>query len=130
VAIYRYRDLAAWQLAAAFKEELFRVQCASDRAQRDLRYRSQLLEAGSVVDKDIAEGFLRRSPRDFARFLGFALGSLAEAEERLRDGIALGYFTSAECEGCLNLAKRATVAIARLRASQYRYAESHRRGRT
>lgn len=119
-----YSDLMAWQLADGFKREVMGLVRDRPRVQEDLRYRSQLLEAACVVDKDVAEGFLRRSPRDFARFLRFAHGSLAEAELRLRDGIILGYFSPAECAEAFRFAKRATVAITRLRDSQLRFAES------
>jgi four helix bundle protein len=114
-----YAELTAWQLAEQFKREVFRLQATSASAGRDLRYRSQLLEAAAVVEKDVAEGFLRASPGDFARFLGFALGSLAEAELRLRDGVLLGYFTDAACAESLQLAKRTSVALSRLRLSQF-----------
>jgi four helix bundle protein len=123
-----YSDLTAWQLADGFKKEVFRLVSASPGARSDPRSRSQLLEAARVVDEDIAEGFLRRSPRDFARFLGFAKGSLAEAELRLRDGISEGHFVADDCREAFQLAKRATVALARLQASQVRYANSHRHG--
>jgi len=92
----------------------------SPGAARDWRYRSQVLDASTGVPANISEGFLRYSPRDFARFLDYGLASLAEAERRLHTGIRRGYFTEAECAPVLRLAKRCLVATVRLRRSQKR----------
>lgn len=126
MAVRRYKDLIVWQLADGFKREIFRIASASARAQRDGRYRDQLLSAGSAVSKDIAEGFLRHSAGDFARFLSFALGSLAEAEGRLEDGVELGYFPREDCAEAFRFARRAAVAITRLKVTQQRYARATR----
>jgi len=66
-------------LADAFKSEVFALLKASREAMRDRRVRYQLKDAASGPPKDITEGFVRFSPRDFCRFLDDALGSLREA---------------------------------------------------
>jgi four helix bundle protein len=116
--IRRYRDLIAWQMANAFKSEVLSLVQNSALVQRDLRYRDQLVNASTAVTKDIAEGFLRCSPATFAAFLGYALGSLGEAEDRLEDGVLLGYFRREDCEAALRFGRRAAVAITRLKQSQ------------
>jgi four helix bundle protein len=121
VGVRRYDELIAWQLAEAFKTEVFNLVRQSRSAGADYRYRAQLIESSSAVSKDIAEGFLRYSAGDFARFLAFALGSLGEADRRLADGIELGHFTSERCTEAFRFARRASVAITRLRLSQLRY---------
>jgi len=124
VGVRRYQDLITWQLADAFKNEVTRIVRGSREAWLDLKYRSQVLEASRAVGKDVAEGFLRCSPRQFATFLDYALASMAEAELRLSDGIELAYFPETECHAARRLAKRCTVAILRLKQSQLRYAEA------
>jgi four helix bundle protein len=96
------------------------------QAKRNFKYRDQLQESAAGVSKQIAEGYQRCSPLDFARFLDYALGSLAEAEERLRDGIQLRYFEQAACEKALRYAVRASKAILGLKQSQIRYAARQR----
>jgi four helix bundle protein len=118
VGVRSYRDLWAWQAAQAFKLEVFRLVRGSPPASTDLRYRSQILRATTSVTANIAEGFLRKSPNDFARFLGYAMGSVGEAEERLWDGIHLDYFTEAACAEAFRHARRCTATCARLRRTQ------------
>ena len=118
MVVKRYRDLIAWQMGDAFKKEVFRLVQASEQATKDFRFRSQLLEAARSVPANIAEGFLRFSPGDFGRFLSISLGSLGEAESRLKDGIQLGYFQESKCAAAFNFGKRCAVATVRLKQSQ------------
>jgi four helix bundle protein len=126
--VTRYRDLIAWQVADGFKHEVLTLLVAGGLADRDRRYRDQLANASTAVSKDIAEGFLRYSPAAFARFLDYALGSLGEAEDRMDDGVACGYFTPGQCAEAKRYARRAAVAIVRLKQSQRRYLASHPHG--
>jgi four helix bundle protein len=82
--------------------------------------------AAAAVSKDIADGFLRKSAPQFAQFLDYALGSLAEAEDRLSDGVLLHYFSTEQCRPAVTFAKRCMVAMIRLKQSQVRYARQTR----
>ncbi len=124
--VRRYKDLFAWQLGEGFKREVFRLVKASPEACRDLRYRGQLLDSASAVPKDLAEGFTRHSPAEMMRFIDYALGSLAEAKDRLADGVELDYFAGPDCEEAFRFAKRCTVASLRLKASQRDYLDRQR----
>ena len=121
MSVRRYEDLFAWQLGESFKSEVFRLMKASQEACRDLRYRGQLLDSASAVPKDLAEGFTRHSPAELMRFIDYTLGSLAEAKDRLADGVELGYFAADACEEAFRFAKRCKVASLRLKASQRDY---------
>lgn len=123
MAVRRYQDLIAWQTGDEFKAEIYRIVSGSPAATKDFRYRSQILESARSVPANIAEGFVRYSPREFVRFLGFALGSLVEAEARLRDGIQLGYFRSEDCSAAFRLARRCFTATIRLKQSQARFTD-------
>ena len=124
--VRRYKDFDAWQLAEAFKKEVFRLVRQSPGASRNFKYRDQLREAAGGISKHIAEGYLRCAPLEFVHFLDYALGSLGEAEERLADGVELGYFPEPDCREAFRFAKRCTVATGRLKQSQLRYAEQLR----
>jgi len=129
MAVRRYQDLIAWQLAEEFKREVFRIVQQSKRA-LDLRYRSQLLDAASSITANIVEGFLRYAPAEFARYLAISLGSLGEAETRLRDGILLSYFGESDCALAFQLARRCAVATLRLKRSQHRYLQTRQESKS
>lgn len=126
MAVKRYDELMAWQLAEQFSQETQRLVRASARASQDFRYRNQLLDASSATPKDIAEGFLRFSAATFIQFIDYGLGSLVEAELRLKDGITRGYYSSEDCERALQLARRCLTAMVRLKQSQQRYLHQRR----
>jgi four helix bundle protein len=124
VAVRRYQDLIAWQLADEFGRAVEQIVQRSSAASRDFRYRDQILDAASAVAADVAEGFLRCSAATFVQFLDYALGSLVEAEQRPRSGIDRGYLPADECHMAFRLARRCLTATVRLEQSQRRYLKS------
>jgi four helix bundle protein len=124
-----YRELFAWQTGQAFKLEVYRIVRSSKDAFGNFKYRSQIFDAARGVPANVAEGFRRCSPGDFARFLDYSISGIAEAEEDLRDGIHLGYFAAAECEAAFRLAYRCSRACIRLKQSQLKYLEELRKTR-
>lgn len=108
MGVRRVQDLIAWQLAGQFRDCVYKLVRSNEHADRDYRYRDELFDAVASVIK-------------FIQFLGYSKASLAEAQEGILDGIARGYFTEAECEPALLLAKRCTMAILRLIQSLQRF---------
>lgn len=123
VAVRRYEELFAWQLAEAFSEEVHRLIRMSDHASQNFKFSNQILEAARGPSKHITEGFLRFSPGEFMRFLDYALGSLGETLGHLDDGIKRGYFAPPDIIPAVRLAKRCFKASVRLKQSQQRYLE-------
>ena len=102
MSVHRYKDLIVWQLANTFKLSTYELLRTSPQAQRNFKFKDQLEASASAISKHIAEGFLRFSPRELVRFLGYALSSLGEAEGWIQDGIDRGYFkkpTALRCSG-------------------------------
>jgi four helix bundle protein len=126
MVVRHHRDLIAWQLADQFKKEVFRLLESSPAARSDFRYRSQLVDSATSVTANLVEGFRRFSPGDFPRFIDYSLASLGEAEQRLRDGIELGYFKEGACEAAFKLARRCLTAAIRLKQSQRRFKPKRR----
>jgi four helix bundle protein len=114
MGVKRIEDLIAWQLAVEFKGEVHRLIAGSKLAQRDFLFVTQLCNALVGTESNTVEGFHRNRTREFAQFLRYARSSHAEAETRLKDGIARGYFKHADCEKALHLAKRCGQALLRL----------------
>jgi four helix bundle protein len=122
-------ELVAYQFAITFKEEVYRLIRESPPARRDFEYRGQIEGALSGIDGNIAEGFGRRRATDFANFLVYALGSIAEARARLQDGILRGHFAAADCATAFAWAGRCTQITRSLRESQLRLIEQDRAAR-
>jgi four helix bundle protein len=113
----KLEELIAWQLAHEFKVEVYRVAKTSAAAMREVEYRSQLFGAAASGESNVAEGFYRFVPADFARFLAMARASMGEARVRLLDGVDRGYFSRTDCETALRLADRAMACAVSLKTS-------------
>ena len=109
-------ELHAYRAARALKLEVYRLVRAHPDACADYRFRSQLYEAAASNEMNIAEGFRRFVPGEFAHFLGFALGSCEETVRRIQDGIDRGHFRPEACKVAFELAAesgRLTTALQR-----------------
>jgi four helix bundle protein len=116
MGVKRLEDLDAFNLATAFKLEVYKLITEHPKAERDFKYSGEMREAVSSVESNLAEGWRRYRRRDMANFVRIALASLEEAKVRLRDGIHRGYFTEAECKHAFELGNRcgaATMALLR-----------------
>ena len=80
--VHRFEDLEAWKQARVLSRSLYRVSRASEIA-RDFALVTQVRKTAFSPMSNIAEGFGRRSDRDFANFLSIAHGSVAEAQSLL-----------------------------------------------
>ena len=96
-------ELRAYQKARAFKLEVYRLIDESSEAQRDRKFRSQLMESAASNEMNIREGFRRYRAGDMAHFLSIALASLAEAVGWLEDGVDRRYFRREDCVHALAL---------------------------
>jgi four helix bundle protein len=101
----RYEDLEAWQLAADLKREVYAL-IKEGPAARDIEFRNQIRDAAASTTKNIAEGFGRFRPKEFAKFMEYATASLMETKDSLKDGIDRGYFTPERVARAQNLAER------------------------
>ncbi|MDP9201969.1 MAG: four helix bundle protein [Gemmatimonadota bacterium] len=74
-----FRKLRVWQLARDIAIDAHRV-TARMRGARSAALRDQLMRAAMSVPTNIVEGSAHASPREFARFLQYALASVSELE--------------------------------------------------
>jgi len=89
-----YEKLRAWQACLEFYAAVHKASRAWPVEERYI-LTSQLRRAALSAGANIAEGVVKRSRKDFARFLGMAVGSLSESGHHLRAARAVGV-TSAE----------------------------------
>ncbi len=59
----------------------------------DYKFREQIQSASVSIMSNIAEGFSRRSTREFTRFLFIAKGSAAEVQSQLYVALDQGYIS-------------------------------------
>jgi four helix bundle protein len=88
---------------------------ATSPAAADHRFCDQIKRAAEDAVADIAEGFARFKPREFAQFLGYAIASNAEVLERTRFAHARCYFADETAAGLVVLCIRANKAMRSLR---------------
>jgi four helix bundle protein len=109
----RYEDLEAWQLANDFKQEVYAL-IKEGPASRDFGFRDQIRDSAASVTKNIAEGFGRFRPKEFAKFMEYATASLMETQDSLKDGVDRGYFTPQRVLRAQKLAVRTLKVSTRL----------------
>ncbi len=70
---------------------------------KDFGLRDQIRRASVSIMANIAEGFGRRSDKEFANFLNIAHASAAEAQSHLYVALDLGYINQEEFDQNYNL---------------------------
>jgi four helix bundle protein len=78
----RFEDLRIWSLARDVAGGIYKL-TAEPAFSRDFVLRDQLRRAVVSISSNIAEGFSRRSNKEFVQFLFIAKGSAAEAQSQL-----------------------------------------------
>jgi four helix bundle protein len=126
MAVRDFRDLVAWQLAETLKCEVLSF-TESGPASRDFRSCDDIRASSASAPANIAEGFGRFKPRQFAQFLGFAKASLQETQNHLIDARDRRYIERALLSRLWNLAKAAERATTNLLRSKLRQAEEEQR---
>jgi len=93
--IERFEDIQAWQKARILVREVYGI---TDRPgfKRDFALREQIRRSAISVSSNIAEGFARRTNKEFTQFLYVAHGSVAEVEAQLYAAQDLGYIGEPE----------------------------------
>ncbi len=96
-------QIQAWQKARGLVREVYKI-CDDGRLKRDFGLRDQLCRAAVSSMSNVAEGFARKSDREFARFLDIAKGSATEVQSLLYVACDVGYVAQAEFERLYKLA--------------------------
>jgi four helix bundle protein len=110
----RFEDLRIWQEARGQVNSAYRCLLRDGVRCRDFSFRDQLQRAAISVMNNIAEGFERKTPKDFAHFLDLAKGSCGEVRSMLYVAEDLEYLTSQDAALLRERAEKLSSGIATL----------------
>lgn len=94
----RFEDIMAWQKARRVTNLIYNVTKNGDFA-KDFGLRDQIRRASVSIMANIAEGFARRSDKDFAYFLNISRSSTAEVQSHLYVAMDQGYIKKMNLKG-------------------------------
>lgn len=109
-----FTELVAWQLAQQLNDFIHQV-TKRPGLSNDFKFRDQANDAGESAPRNIAEGFGRFAPKEFAQFLRVAIASEFETKNHIIRAAQRGFLTGEECNSGLRLARRSLTAAIRLR---------------
>ena len=125
----RLEDLVIWQLASELRKTIIGLSATAPFSD-DVRLRDQARRAASSVVANIAEGFGRYRPKEFARFLRIARGSVFEVQEHLIDAHERGYLSADQLERARLECRRISIGVLRLTQYLESCKATHIRSRT
>ncbi len=91
--IERFEDIKAWQEARVLARMVYDAVKANKGFSNDYKFREQIQSAAVSIMSNIAEGFSRRSTKEFTQFLFIAKGSAAEVQSQLYVALDQGYIS-------------------------------------
>ena len=89
--IEKFEDIKAWQEARVLTTMIYAAVGSDRHFASDHGLREQIRRAAVSVMSNIAEGFSRRSTKEFVQFLFIAKGSAAEVQSQLYVALDQGY---------------------------------------
>ena len=89
--IERFEDIKAWQEARVLVRVVYDATKSDKDFAGEYRFRDQIRGAALSVMSNIAEGFSRRTTKEFSQFLFIAKGSAAEVQSQLYVALDQGY---------------------------------------
>jgi four helix bundle protein len=104
-------EFDAWQLAWDLKESVFAFTAAAPAR----KFCDEIREAARSAPDNIAEGFYRFTPPDFANFVRIARGSLGEVRNQLKHAHSKKYLSDDDFAQLFALCRRAIGAATGLR---------------
>jgi four helix bundle protein len=103
--ITRFEDIDAWQEARKLVSMVYDVVDQSLKFKRDFRLLNQVQGAAISCMSNIAEGFSRKSNREFIQFLFISKSSAAEVQSQLYVALDQEYIAQVDFDGIYNQAE-------------------------
>lgn len=97
--IEKFEDIISWQKSKKLSLKIYII----FKDNRDFGFKSQIQRAVISITNNIAEGFERKSNKEFKQFLYIAKGSCGEVRSMLYIALELNYITKQKFEKMHNL---------------------------
>ena len=88
--ILSYRDLNVWQNGMDLVEDVYKI-TANFPKEEKYGLTSQLRRCSVSIPSNIAEGFMRKSTKEYIQFLYISLGSLGELDTQMEITVRLSF---------------------------------------
>ena len=108
--ITRFEDLECWQEARKLVKDVYSA-TMNGNFKKDTRLSRQIQSAATSVMANVAEGFVRRSDREFSQFLFIAMSSAAEVQSHLYVALDQEYVDKQRFDAIYEQAKKAGMLI-------------------
>ncbi len=92
-----FEDLFIWQKAIEFAKEIYLI-TEKKGLKNDFGLKNQMRDSAVSISSNIAEGFERRSRKEYLNFLNIAKGSAGEIRSQLYVAYEVGYIEKSELE--------------------------------
>jgi four helix bundle protein len=109
-AIKRFEDIQAWQKARALTKEIYEITSINAFA-KDFGLKDQIRRASVSIMLNMAEGFARKTDREFKQFLVQAHGSTAEVQAALYVALDQKYISQLQFNHLYSLAEEISRMI-------------------
>ena len=121
----RFEDIQAWQEARALTRMIYSLS-ESGKFSKDYGLTNQIRRASVSIMSNIAEGFERRTKKEFQHFLYIAKGSAGEVRAQVYVALDLGYID----EDTFNAIMQNVTLISRMIMGLIGYLSEAKIGRT
>ncbi len=108
--IERFEDLEVWQLSRKLVNCIYKM-TNGERFSRDFGLTNQIQRSSVSVMSNIAEGFEKRTKKEFIHFLYIAKCSCGELRSQLYVSLDLGYIDNNEFSEYYNLAETVSKSL-------------------
>ena len=110
-SINRFEDILAWKKARELVKEVYLI-CSAGPFSRDFGLKDQICRAAVSSMSNVAEGFGKKTHKDFTHFLDVARASTLEVQSLLYVASDLNYIQSPEFDRLYGIANETISLIA------------------
>jgi four helix bundle protein len=124
----KFTELECWRLADELRTEVNAI-CAQEHVADRRRFCDGFTEAAGSVCRNISEGFVRYESAQIVQFFNYALASLAEVEDYLRECLTRKFIAQARFDKNLDLLEHTRAKTLRFMRPHQQKNRKRRRSR-